>query len=121
MTLEEQQLRDEFCLWGGSLFRRGYTAGSSGNLSARLADGFLVTPTNFCLGYLEPGRLSKLNAKGMVLLGNAPTKEYPCTWHSMRQGRRQPASCTCTQPTPPRCPVSRIPIQMTPSRRLPPT
>ena len=50
MTLEEQQLRDEFFRWGESLFMRGYTAGSSGNLSARLRDGFLVTPTNSCLG-----------------------------------------------------------------------
>jgi ribulose-5-phosphate 4-epimerase/fuculose-1-phosphate aldolase len=77
MTLEEQQLRDEFCRWGESLFMRGYTAGSSGNLSARLPDGFLVTPTNSCLGYLEPGRLSKLDTQGVAVSGDAPTKEIP--------------------------------------------
>jgi ribulose-5-phosphate 4-epimerase/fuculose-1-phosphate aldolase len=77
MTLEEQQLRDEFCRWGESLFMRGYTAGSSGNLSARLADGFLVTPTNSCLGYLEPGKLSKLDPQGVAVSGDAPTKEIP--------------------------------------------
>jgi ribulose-5-phosphate 4-epimerase/fuculose-1-phosphate aldolase len=77
MTSEEQLLRDEFCRWGESLFRRGYTAGSSGNLSARLSDGFLVTPTNSCLGYLEPSRLSKLDPKGMPVSGDAPTKEIP--------------------------------------------
>ncbi|MBZ9988871.1 aldolase [Mesorhizobium sp. BH1-1-5] len=77
MTLEEQQLRDEICRWGDSMFKRGYTAGSSGNLSARLPDGFLVTPTNSCLGYLEPARLSKLDPAGVAVSGDAPTKEIP--------------------------------------------
>jgi ribulose-5-phosphate 4-epimerase/fuculose-1-phosphate aldolase len=77
MMPEEQQLRDEICRWGESLFQRGYTAGSSGNLSARLADGFLVTPTNSCLGYLEPGKLSKLDAQGAPVSGDPPTKEIP--------------------------------------------
>ena len=49
----------------------------SGNLSARLADGFLVTPTNSCLGFLEPARLSKLDAHGNPVSGDAPTKEIP--------------------------------------------
>lgn len=77
MTLDEQQLRDEICRWGESLFKRGYTAGSSGNLSARLSDGFLVTPTNSCLGYLEPAKLSKLDTGGVAVSGDAPTKEIP--------------------------------------------
>lgn len=77
MTPEEQQLRDEICRWGESLFKRDYTAGSSGNLSARLPDGFLVTPTNSCLGYLEPARLSKLDFAGTAVAGDAPTKEIP--------------------------------------------
>jgi ribulose-5-phosphate 4-epimerase/fuculose-1-phosphate aldolase len=77
MTPQEQQLRDEICRWGESLFGRGYTAGSSGNLSARLPDGFLVTPTNSCLGYLDPARLSKLDSKGLAVSGDAPTKEIP--------------------------------------------
>jgi ribulose-5-phosphate 4-epimerase/fuculose-1-phosphate aldolase len=77
VTLEERQLRDDFCRWGESLFLRGYTAGSSGNFSARLADGFLVTPTNSCLGFLEAGRLSKLDARGIAVSGDAPTKEIP--------------------------------------------
>ncbi|TPI40440.1 aldolase [Mesorhizobium sp. B3-1-9] len=77
MTLEEQQLRDEICRWGRSLFKRGYTAGSSGNLSARLSDGFLVTPTNSCLGYLEASKLTKLDWNGVAVSGDAPTKEIP--------------------------------------------
>jgi ribulose-5-phosphate 4-epimerase/fuculose-1-phosphate aldolase len=77
VTLEEQRLRDEICRWGESMFQRGLTAGSSGNLSARLSDGFLVTPTNSCLGYLEPARLSKLDVKGAHVSGDRPTKEIP--------------------------------------------
>ena len=73
----ETELRAEICLWGRSLFERGYTAGSSGNLSARLPDGFLVTPTNSCLGFLEPERLAKLDFDGRHLSGDAPTKEVP--------------------------------------------
>ncbi len=74
---DESALRDEMCLWARSMFERGLTPGSSGNLSARLADGFLVTPTGSCLGFLEPGRLSKLDREGRLLSGDAPTKEVP--------------------------------------------
>jgi ribulose-5-phosphate 4-epimerase/fuculose-1-phosphate aldolase len=73
----EQAARDEMCRFGESLFSRGYTGGSSGNLSARLADGFLVTPTNSCLGFLEAGRLSRLDPSGAPLSGDPPTKEIP--------------------------------------------
>ena len=77
MTPEEQALRDEICRWGESMFARGLTSGSSGNLSARVANGFLVTPTNSCLGFLEPGKLSKLDASGTLVSGDPPTKEVP--------------------------------------------
>lgn len=77
MNLEEQTARDEMCRWGESLFARRYTAGSSGNFSARLPDGFLVTPTNSCLGFLEPTKLSKLDFDGALLSGDPPTKEVP--------------------------------------------
>ena len=63
--------------WGKSLFDRGLTAGSSGNMSVRLDDGFLFTPTNSCLGFLDADRLSKLDAAGKHLSGDAPTKELP--------------------------------------------
>ena len=77
MTGEERALRDEMCRLAASLFARGLTAGSSGNLSARLPDGFLLTPTNSCLGFLEAGRLSKLDAGGAPVSGDPPTKEVP--------------------------------------------
>jgi ribulose-5-phosphate 4-epimerase/fuculose-1-phosphate aldolase len=74
---DETALRAEMCLWARSMFERGLTPGSSGNLSARLADGYLVTPTGSCLGFLEPERLSKLDAEGKHIGGDAPTKEVP--------------------------------------------
>lgn len=77
MNTKEQDLRDAICRWGESMFNRGLTAGSSGNLSARLEDGFLVTPTNSCLGFLEPARLTKLDPSGQPISGDAPTKEIP--------------------------------------------
>jgi 3-dehydro-4-phosphotetronate decarboxylase len=74
---DEGALRASMVRWGRSLFERGLTAGSSGNLSARLDDGFLVTPTNACLGFLEPERLSKLDPAGAHVSGDQPTKEAP--------------------------------------------
>ena len=74
---DETALRDEICRLARSLFERGLTAGSSGNLSARLPDGFLMTPTNSCLGFLDPDRLSRLDAAGAHVAGDPPTKEVP--------------------------------------------
>ncbi len=73
---DETRLRDEICKVGASLFNRGLTAGSSGNISVRLEDGgWLMTPTNASLGALDPARLSHLDAQGRLLAGDAPTKE----------------------------------------------
>lgn len=66
------------CDLARSLFERGLTAGSSGNLSLRLPDGgFLVTPTGASLGRLEPARLSRLDERFAHVAGDAPTKELP--------------------------------------------
>lgn len=77
MTDEEQKARDGLVRWGKSLFDRGLTPGSSGNLSVRLADGWLFTPTNSCLGFLDADRLSRLDVDGRHIGGDAPTKELP--------------------------------------------
>ncbi len=77
MTDEEQRAREGLVRWGKSLFDRGLTPGSSGNLSVRLADGWLFTPTNSCLGFLDADRLSKLDAGGKHVGGDPPTKELP--------------------------------------------
>ena len=76
--MTETRLRDQICRFGRSLFERGLTPGSSGNISVRLDDGgWLVTPTNASLGFLDPARLSRLNGSGRVMSGDAPTKEIP--------------------------------------------
>ncbi len=77
-SLRESDLRDSLCRFGASLFDRGLTMGSSGNISVRLAGGgWLVSPTNACLGALDPDKLSILDASGNHLSGDAPTKEVP--------------------------------------------
>lgn len=75
--MSEAALRQAMVKWGRSLFERGYTAGSSGNISARVDDGYIVTPTNSCLGFLDPERLAKLDASGAHVSGDKPTKELP--------------------------------------------
>lgn len=76
--MSDTLLREEICRYGRSLFERGLTPGSSGNISLRLDDGgWLVTPTNASLGFLDPARLSRLDAAGRLLSGDRPTKEIP--------------------------------------------
>lgn len=76
--MSETKLREQICLFSRSLFERGLTSGSSGNISIRLEDGgFLTTPTDSSLGFLDPARLTRLDATGHVLSGDAPTKELP--------------------------------------------
>ncbi|TKT74427.1 3-oxo-tetronate 4-phosphate decarboxylase [Aquamicrobium sp. LC103] len=73
---EEIRLRDEICAVGKSIFDRGLTFGSTGNISARLSDGsMLMTPTNASLGSLVPERLSRFTAEGVFVDGDKPTKE----------------------------------------------
>jgi len=73
--MNESKLREEICVLGKSMFDRGLTVGSSGNISVRLEDGWLMTPTNSCLGRLDPANLSKVDAKGGLLSGDKQTKE----------------------------------------------
>jgi 3-dehydro-4-phosphotetronate decarboxylase len=76
--MTETKLREEICRLGRSLFERGLTPGSSGNISVRLDDGgWLVTPTNASLGALDPAKLSRLGPDGRLVSGDAPTKEVP--------------------------------------------
>jgi ribulose-5-phosphate 4-epimerase/fuculose-1-phosphate aldolase len=76
--MSETSIREEICRLGRSLFERGLTPGSSGNISVKLDDGgWLVTPTNASLGSLDPARMSRLDAGGRLVSGDAPTKEVP--------------------------------------------
>jgi 3-dehydro-4-phosphotetronate decarboxylase len=73
--MSEANLREAICAIGESIFARGLTAGSSGNISVRTDEGWLMTPTNASLGRLDPARLSKLDRDGRLLSGDPPTKE----------------------------------------------
>lgn len=73
---EDARLREAICATGRSLYDRGLTFGSTGNISQRLPDGgWLMTPTNASLGALDPASLSHLDAEGEWLSGDKPTKE----------------------------------------------
>jgi 3-dehydro-4-phosphotetronate decarboxylase len=73
--MTETSLRESIVRYGRSMFERGLTFGSSGNISARLDDGWLMTPTNVSLDRLDPASLSKLDAEGRLVSGDPPTKE----------------------------------------------
>ncbi len=75
MSSTEGRLRERIARFGELLFLRGYGCGSSGNISVRLDDGILVTPTNSCLGLLDPERIAKLDRSGRHLAGDKPSKE----------------------------------------------
>lgn len=72
--MTESQLREEICRVGRSLFDRGYVHATAGNISARLSDGFLITPTDACLGFLEAGALAKAGQDGMQISGDRASK-----------------------------------------------
>jgi ribulose-5-phosphate 4-epimerase/fuculose-1-phosphate aldolase len=77
MTVETQ-LRERICLLAKSMFDRGLTGGSTGNISARMPDGgLLVSPTGTSFGRLDPARLSRFSREGRFLEGDPPTKEMP--------------------------------------------
>lgn len=75
---EIAKMRDQMAFYAKSLFERGLTHGSTGNISARLSDGsLLVTPTGSSLGFLDPVRISHISETGALLSGDKPTKEIP--------------------------------------------
>jgi ribulose-5-phosphate 4-epimerase/fuculose-1-phosphate aldolase len=73
-TTAESKLREEIARTGADLYQRGYTVGSAGNISARLDDGWLITPTDACLGHLDPATLAKVSRDGQWLSGDKPSK-----------------------------------------------
>ena len=71
---KESALREEIAHVGALLYGRGYTVGSAGNISARLEDGWLITPTDACLGRLDPAAIAKVNLAGEWVSGDKPSK-----------------------------------------------
>jgi ribulose-5-phosphate 4-epimerase/fuculose-1-phosphate aldolase len=75
MPMDEMRAREELAMLAKSLFDRGHSVGTAGNISLRLADGYLMTPTNSCLGRLDPARISRLGADWSHRSGDKPSKE----------------------------------------------
>ncbi|MGI9382438.1 MAG: 3-oxo-tetronate 4-phosphate decarboxylase [Methyloligellaceae bacterium] len=73
--MSETQIREDIARFARSMFERGLTFGSSGNISVRLEDGWLMTPTGTSFGHLDPARISKLDEQGRHVSGDKPTKE----------------------------------------------
>jgi len=72
--MHEREMRLEICRVGRSLFERGYVHSTAGNISVRLTDGFLITPSEACLGFLDPDQLAKVGEDGVQLSGERASK-----------------------------------------------
>lgn len=72
--MNEAQAREEICRVGKSLFDRGYVHATAGNISVRLDGGFLITPTDACLGFLDPAALARVDAQGRQVSGERASK-----------------------------------------------
>jgi len=87
--MNENLLREKIVEIGRSLYERGLAHGSAGNISVRVADGWLMTPTNSCLGRLDPARISRVDANGKLVSGDKPSKE---TFLHVAMYQERPAS-----------------------------
>ncbi len=115
----ESELREAICRFGRSIFERGLTHGSSGNISVRLPDGgFLTTPTDHSLGFLDPATLSRLDEHGRLLDGDKPTKEVPLHL-ALYEGRGKRAGAVVHLHSTHSVAVSMLP-GIDPTRVLPP-
>lgn len=88
--MRENEAREAIALHGQSLHARGFVPGSSGNISVRIADGILVTPTNSCIGRLDPARIAKIDDHSEFISGDPPSKE--AFLHALMYGQRPDAT-----------------------------
>jgi ribulose-5-phosphate 4-epimerase/fuculose-1-phosphate aldolase len=93
--MTETQAREEICRAGRSLFERGYVHATAGNISVRLDDGFLITPTDACLGFLDPARLARLDANGRQTGGDRASKTIALHTRIYAAARRFDANTAC--------------------------
>jgi ribulose-5-phosphate 4-epimerase/fuculose-1-phosphate aldolase len=97
--MNESRAREEICRVGRSLFERGYVHATAGNISVRLDEaaggGFLITPTDACLGYLDPDRLARLDAEGRQTGGDKASKTIALHRQIYAAARRFDADTSC--------------------------
>ena len=100
--MTEADARDEICRVGKSLFERGYVHATAGNISVRLDDGFLITPTDACLGFLQPEQLARLDVDGCQIGGDKASKTLALhrqIYHSTRSFSAAPRCVVHTHST----------------------
>lgn len=93
--MTENQAREEICRVGKSLFERGYVHATAGNISVRLGDGFLITPTDASLGFLDPAKLARLDANAQQLSGDRASKTIALHAHIYGAAGRFDANTRC--------------------------
>ena len=95
--MNEREAREEICRVGQSLFARGYVHGTAGNISVRLSDGagYVVTPTDACLGFLEASRLARLDANGQQVSGERASKSMALHTEIYAAATRHDAATCC--------------------------
>jgi 3-dehydro-4-phosphotetronate decarboxylase len=93
--MNESRARDEICRIGASLFDRGYVHATAGNISVRLDKGFLITPTDACLGFLDPASLSRIDADGKPVSGSPASKTLALHRAIYRSASRFDAETRC--------------------------
>lgn len=93
--MNESEAREEICRVGRSLFERGYVHATAGNISVRLDDGFLITPTDACLGFLDPARLARLDAQGQQTGGDRASKTIALHTRIYTAARRFDPATAC--------------------------
>jgi 3-dehydro-4-phosphotetronate decarboxylase len=94
-AMTESQAREEICRVGASLFKRGYVHATAGNISVRLEDAYLITPTDACLGQLDPAQLSKLNFALHHLSGPIASKTIALHAHIYSAARQLDSHTAC--------------------------
>ncbi|MGZ5272286.1 MAG: class II aldolase/adducin family protein, partial [Ramlibacter sp.] len=93
--MNESAAREAICRAGRSLFERGYVHATAGNISLQLDDGFLITPTDACLGELDPARLAKVDADGVHVGGDRPSQTRALHRTNLREARRFDPGTRC--------------------------
>jgi len=95
--MTEHEAREEICRVGRSLFERGYAHATAGNISVRLEEGrgYLITPTDACLGFLDPARIARLDDEGRQVSGERASKTVILHRRIYEAARRYDAATAC--------------------------